>query len=262
MHATDRAIELDLEAADARERAARQDAKSMKQQLMRVQRLEAVGSLASGIAHDFNNLLMVVLAEAESIAETADLTEDVRESSKHILDAAERGREVTKRLLAFARQTPSSPGPVDLNALVQAMEHILATASGPRCQLLLVPAPSKVTVLADTGMLEQMILNLVLNARDAMPDGGQLSVELGSSDSFGYIRVSDTGCGIPASVLPRIFDPFFTTKEVDKGTGLGLAMVFGGVEQLGGSVDVTSTLGEGTVFTLRFKLTEAVDPTS
>jgi signal transduction histidine kinase len=256
MHASERAVELDLEAADARERAARQDAELLYTQLVKAQRLEAVGRLASGIAHDFNNMLMIVMAEAGLMNEYAGTTQEVRDSADQILQAAERGHSVTKRLLAFASQKPFISEPVELNGVVEALNHMLKTACGARIRLSVIPAAQRVTVLADVGILEQMILNLVLNARDAMRDGGDLTVLVGLSEGHGYVRVEDTGCGIAEDLLPRIFDPFFTTKGPDEGTGLGLSMVFGGMEQLGGTVAVESTLGKGTAFTLQFKLYE------
>ena len=244
-------------AADITERVA------LEAQLRQAQKMEAIGQLAGGVAHDFNNILSVVLMQAELSASAEALSPDVREGLQEIRACAERGADLTRQLLLFSRRQVMQPQHLDLNEVVTATAKMLQRIIGEDISLELHLHPVRLPVRADSGMLNQVLLNLAVNARDAMPRGGRLRVEtlertLSSSDERPYpdvgpgryagLRVIDTGCGIPADVLPRIFEPFFTTKEAGRGTGLGLATVFGIVRQHGGFVNVSSETNLGTAF--------------
>ena len=250
---------LDVELATARAQAniARNEAEALQAQLARAQRLEAVGQLASGIAHDFNNLLAIIMGEGMAIQATPGTEPDTRTSADAIVEASQRGTRLVRRLLAFAREVPSEPRPVELDALMRDLVPMLQTAVKRSVPITLVSSADPVWVTADPSQLEQMALNLVLNARDAMDGSGPLEIRVSHTGDFGCIAVTDTGTGIAPQHIRRIFDPFFTTKGPDRGTGLGLAMVWGTARQLGGDVDVESALGCGTTFTVRLPLTTA-----
>jgi len=234
----------------------------MQEELRQSQKLEAVGKLAGGIAHDFNNLLTVILACCELVAEQP-VDDSVREALEDATLAGQRAADLTRQLLAFSRKQRLTPSIVDLNAVIQHIEHMLVRVVGEHIQLRLVTAPNLGLVLVDVGQLEQVVINLVVNARDAMLGGGTLTIatqNIGPGDDVGpralgeapgpqvLIIVSDTGVGISPEVRSRIFEPFFTTKELGRGTGLGLSTVFGVVEQSGGHIAVESELGRGTTF--------------
>ena len=244
-------------AADITERVA------LEAQLRQAQKMEAIGQLAGGVAHDFNNILSVVLMQAELSASAEALSTDVRDGLHEIRACAERGADLTRQLLLFSRRQVMQPQHLDLNEVVTTTAKMLQRIIGEDISLELHLHPSRLPVRADSGMLNQVLLNLAVNARDAMPRGGRLRVDtweraLAETDDKPYpdvlpgryagLRVSDTGSGIPADVLPRIFEPFFTTKEAGRGTGLGLATVFGIVRQHGGFVNVASEPGLGTSF--------------
>lgn len=228
----------------------------------RSQRLESVGRLAGGIAHDFNNLLSIILNHAELLQ--VKLNGSSQADLAPILDAADQGGRLTNQLLAFARKQPARPRSINLNQVVQRMSTMLRHVVGKHVELSIDTAPNLGDIHADETQLEQVLMNLTINARDAMPDGGQLElrterVSLGTRSSFdvpagAYARLilRDTGRGIDAETLKHIFEPFFTTRE--SGTGLGLATVYGVVQQNRGAVRVQSTLGEGTTFDLVFPL--------
>jgi PAS domain S-box-containing protein len=250
-------------AADVTERLA------LEAQLRQSQKMEAIGQLAGGVAHDFNNILSVVLMQAEVSAAADDLPEDTVEGLREIQACAERGADLTRQLLLFSRRQVMQTRDLDLNDVVTALAKMLQRIIGEDVRLELHLHTSKLPARADAGMLNQVLLNLAVNARDAMPRGGRLRVEtwdrlVDETTERPYpdiqpghyvgLSVVDTGCGIPADVLPRIFEPFFTTKEAGKGTGLGLATVFGIVRQHGGWLNVSSEVGQGTTFDIYLPL--------
>jgi nitrogen-specific signal transduction histidine kinase/CheY-like chemotaxis protein len=230
------------------------------------QKMEALGQLTGGIAHDFNNLLTVVLGSAELLGETKD-PERRRALAETVMRAAERGSELARRLLAFARRQPLEPKTVDFNRLVAGMHAMLAQTLGEHVEVRIVSGAELRAAQVDAGQLETAILNLAINARDAMPKGGRLMIETrnvaiepGAGGVAGdpppgdyvMIAVSDTGVGMTADVKARAFDPFFTTKDFGKGSGLGLSMVYGFVRQSGGYVTIYSEPGHGTTVKLYF----------
>jgi CheY-like chemotaxis protein len=216
--------------------------------------MEAVGRLAGGIAHDFNNLLTVVLGNLELVrcgaaeAEAAELLRATERAARHAAD-------LTKQMLGFARRQPLRTAPVELNGLVRDALDLLRRSIDPRITVRFSPDPNLRPVAADPGQVQQIVMNLCLNARDAMPDGGTLSVETADADAPGtdgrhFVRlsVSDTGAGMTDEVRAKVFDPFFTTKGIGQGTGLGLAVVYGVAKAHGGLVEVTSAPGAGSRF--------------
>jgi two-component system cell cycle sensor histidine kinase/response regulator CckA len=238
---------------------------SLEERLRHSQKMEAVGQLAAGVAHDFNNILTIVKGHASLLAEDDGLDSVKRESLEHITRASDRAAELTRQLLAFSRKQVMTLSRIDLNqeldAIASMLKSLLVEGIELRCEFCDGPAP----IFADTGMIGQIVTNLAMNARDAMPRGGALTLETrlqpaddsaGAVGANGFVRlrISDTGEGIDPVSLPRIFEPFFSTKEVGKGTGLGLATVYGLVNQHKGRISVDSKLGEGTTFTVHFPL--------
>ena len=243
------------------------DRRRLEDQLRQSQKMEAIGQLAAGVAHDFNNLLTIIQGNASLLLGTPGLSEEDTGSIHQITQAAERAAGLTRQLLMFSRKQVMRLAPVDLNEVVGNMTKMLQRILGEDITLRSKYAPNLPLIQADTGMLEQVLLNLAVNARDAMPEGGDLLLktavtELSAADSLQYpgsvagtqvrLSVTDTGCGIPTENLSRIFDPFFTTKEVGKGTGLGLATVYGIVQQHHGWIEVSSEVGRGTTFQISF----------
>ncbi|GJG85620.1 histidine kinase [Gemmatimonadetes bacterium T265] len=220
---------------------------------LRAQRMEALGRLAAGVAHDFNNLLAVMLMAVESAAAAVPDDSPVREDLADAADAARRGRALTRQLLTFARRQESRPTTFALNEVVQGMRDLLRRIAGPAVRLSVDLAPDAGAITADPGQVEQVLLNLVTNARDALPDGGAVAVETAHADGDLRLTVRDTGHGIAPDVRPHLFEPFFTTKQ--EGYGLGLATVYGVVTGVGGRVEVESAPGEGTAFHLYFPRT-------
>jgi PAS domain S-box-containing protein len=238
-----------------------EERKRLEAQLLQAQKMEAVGRLAGGIAHDFNNVLGVILGHAELLRRQAADTQRAR--LDQILEAAQRASGLTRQLLAFSRKQVVDPRVLDLNLHLLDMEKMLARLIGEDVQLVIARSGDLGRVKADAAQLEQVVLNLAVNARDAMADGGRLRIETRNVDleappaggqepmapgRYVMMAVSDSGHGIPPADLPFVFEPFFTTKEPGKGTGLGLAMVYGVVKQAGGYVFVYSEVGQGTTF--------------
>jgi PAS domain S-box-containing protein len=221
-----------------------------QEQLAHAMKLEAVGRLAGGIAHDFNNLLTVIAGYAELLRANLDASDPRSADVDEIRRAAHRASLLTRQLLTFSRRDAVRPTLLDLNALVREVGVLIRRLIGEDVQLILDPAPGVLPLVADRSQLEQVLMNLAVNARDAMPHGGKLSIRTGASGDQVVLGVADTGTGMPPDVVSRIFEPFFTTKEMGKGTGLGLSTVYGIVKGAGGEVSVESDVGTGTVFTI------------
>jgi len=245
----------------------RADIDELNQKLSQSQKMEAMGQLTGGVAHDFNNLLTVILGNAEHLAERLAANKELHKIAEDIATAAERGSDLTRSLLAFARKQPLMPRDIDIGQKILGMEQLLRRTLGEHveCEFRIDPGLWRASV--DPGQLASALLNLVLNARDAMPSGGRLTVRvqnisLGEADvdvdgqarpgDYIMVAVTDTGTGMTAEVASRAFEPFFTTKDVGKGTGLGLSMVYGFAQQSGGSMQIRSEPGQGTAVKLFF----------
>lgn len=232
------------------------ESRKLQQQLLQSQKMEAIGQLSGGIAHDFNNLLTVILGHV-TMLESEGLSEDVMDSIQSIKAAGERAANLTRQLLLFARREAMRLRPIDLNETVENTIRMLRRIVGENINVEFIHSSHSLPIEGDPGMLDVVLMNLAVNARDAMPRGGSIVIQTDSERSAdpaapagqwsAILSVSDTGGGIPAEVLPHIFEPFFTTKEVGKGTGLGLATVFGIVQQHGGSIQADSK-EKGTTF--------------
>lgn len=214
-------------------------------------RLETLGRLAGNVIHDFNNLLMVIDGYARMMLEEPGLSRGSRDSAQEILNASERAAELTRQLLAFTRKKNLEPKAIDLNGQLLAMRPMLMRLLGETVLLELDLTPGTVAIEANLSQVEQVLLNLIVNARDAMPVGGHIRVRTWIEDGKAVLEVEDSGTGIPAELQGRIFEPFFTTKPEGKGTGIGLAMVAETVNEWGGTIEVESTVGAGALFRLR-----------
>jgi signal transduction histidine kinase len=261
LHDLNRQLELRV-SQEVEERTKAEDA------LRQAQKMEAVGQLTGGIAHDFNNLLTVIMGGLDTIRKAVSPEQPrIRRSAELAWQSAKRAASLTERLLAFSRRQPLQPKPLDLNALVRDMTELLHRTLGETIELEGVLAARLWTIEADKNQLESAILNLAVNARDAMPDGGKLTIETANTElgetyvatdsevrpgQYVAISISDTGAGMSQETLARVFEPFFTTKEVGRGTGLGLSMVYGFVKQSGGHVTIYSEPGEGTTVKMYF----------
>jgi signal transduction histidine kinase len=245
----------------------------LQQRLLQLQKMEAVGELAGGIAHDFNNLLLVIRSYAEMLLEEIALPAHATHYAQEILAASRRASDLTRELLAFSRKQPLQMKPTSLNGVIDSAVPMLSRLVGKGIVVWVQSPPNLWPILADVAQLEQVLVNLSANARDAMPRGGKLLLETSNvaiedkhaampRGEYVMLAVSDTGMGIPHHILPRIFEPFFTTKERGKGTGLGLASVYGIVKQSGGYIWAYSESGYGTTFKIYMPRAAAVSATT
>lgn len=240
--------------------------RALEQQLRHAQKMEAVGHLAGGIAHDFNNLLMVISGYCEFLLERMGSEATLRRSVQEIANAGERATSLTRQLLTFSRKEMLAPKVVDLNALVKGNLHMLTRMIGEDIEFVMIAVPEIGAVKADPGQIDQVIMNLAVNARDAMPQGGKLTIETANftcdeeyahshapltKGEYVMLVISDTGAGMNEAIRLHIFEPFFTTKG-QKGTGLGLSTVYGIIQQSGGFIRVSSEPGKGTSFNIYF----------
>ena len=259
------------------ERRLRVEHRHIEEQLRQAQKLETVGQLAGGIAHDFNNVLCVINGRTSLLLEDPTVPPAARESLKEIYTAGARAATLTRQLLLFSRRQKITPVPLDLNKVIDELAKMIGRLIGEHVRLELELTPELPSVLADVGMMEQVLLNLAVNARDAMARGGRLGiatsvVELtpetaqrrpaARAGEFVCLRVSDTGCGIAPEIMPRIFEPFFTTKPEGQGTGLGLSTVFGIVGQHQGWIEVSSRVDAGTTFVIYLPVAKRAEPSA
>ncbi|HWB59099.1 MAG TPA: PAS domain S-box protein, partial [Chthoniobacteraceae bacterium] len=246
--------------------------KRLEEQFLQSQKMEAVGRLAGGVAHDFNNILTAILGYSDLLLAQMSSSHPMHKSVSEIRRAGEFAASLTHQLLAFSRRQSLQLKVLDVNEVVQSMEKMLKRLIGEDIQVMTVLDASAGKIKADAGQLEQVVLNLAVNARDAMPKGGVITIQTGNAKFFGddmahiaelpagrYVKllISDTGSGMTDEVKKHLFEPFFTTKDQGKGTGLGLATCYGIVKQCGGHIVVDSTLGQGTTFQIYFPCCEA-----
>jgi len=239
--------------------------KTLEDELRQAQKMEAIGQLAGGVAHDFNNLLQIISGYTQFVLREVAGRPDLQADLKQVVEAADRGSQLTRQLLAFGRRQRLQRAPLNLNDSVNNLVKLLRRLFEENIEIVAVSGSNLAAVNADSALIEQVLLNLCLNARDAMPDGGVLTLSLGNvvldkefcdrnpgiePGRYAWVRVADTGSGIVPEHIGRIFEPFFTTKELGKGTGLGLAMAYGIVRQHEGLIEVDSRLGEGAAFTI------------
>lgn len=251
--------------------------RALEEQLRQSQKLEAVGRLASGVAHDFNNILMSIVGSADLILMETPESQPVRSEASEIKVSVQRGASLTRQLLAFSRRQATSPRLIAIEEVLDGMETLLRRLIGTEAEFEILHPPTPTMVIADAAQIEQLILNLVINARDAMPNGGRLTVRVdavssddddpavaahveGRTGRFARLSISDTGTGIDDAVRGRLFEPFFTTKEEGKGSGLGLSIVYGIVKQADGYVGVVSEKNKGTTFYIYLPLASVDAP--
>jgi PAS domain S-box-containing protein len=249
--------------------------RALEEQLRQSQKLEAIGRLAGGVAHDFNNILMSIMGAADLLLMQLGPDDLARFEAEEIKLAVDRGAGLTRQLLAFSRRQATRPRLFALGEVIRGMDTMLRRLMGPEIEFEITSAPDPLMVVADSGQLEQVLMNLVVNARDAMPEGGRLTVRLeeveldetaaavveGKSGHYARLSVADTGMGIDEATRAKLFEPFFTTKEQGKGTGLGLSIVYGIVKQSGGYISVVSEPGRGAMFLIYFPIAAAPDRT-
>jgi len=243
----------------------------MELQLRQAQKMEAIGTLAGGVAHDFNNILMVIVGYGGMVRSSLKQEDPLAKFVDHILEAADRAASLTKGLLAYSRQQTLALGQVDVGEILHQIDALLSRMIREDIELVVVPLQTSLRLHVDSNHIIQVLMNLATNARDAMPTGGTITIKVeeltmdqgfitshgfGSEGRYASFIVSDTGCGMDETTQQRIFEPFFTTKEVGKGTGLGLANVYGIVKQHNGFTEVVSKPGQGTVFSLYFPVSE------
>ncbi len=249
------------------------ESKQLESQLRHSQKMEAVGTLAGGIAHDFNNMLNVIIGYGTLVMDNLEAGSPSKEHMNEVLSAAERAAFLTKRLLVFSRKQVVSMKCVDINGLITDIRKMLVRIIGEDIDFQINLADRRLTVMADAGQMEQVLMNLVSNAKDAMPNGGRLTIGtglqeiddkdiamhgFGASGTYALITVSDTGNGMDTATQKKIFEPFFTTKGVGEGSGLGLAISYGIIKQHSGYITVSSEPGKGTLFSIYLPLTENV----
>ena len=249
--------------------------RALEEQLRQSQKLEAVGRLAGGVAHDFNNILMSIMGAADLLLMQLGSDDPARSEASEIKQSVERGAGVTRQLLAFGRRQATRARPFALGDIVRGMETMLRRLIGPEIEFDIDCGARPVIVMADSGQFEQVVMNLVINARDAMPEGGRLSVRVeevdvdeaaavtlteGHTGRYARLSVCDTGTGMSQQTRAKLFEPFFTTKEQGKGTGLGLSIVYGIVKQSGGHISISSELGRGAAFYIYLPVAAVQEP--
>ena len=241
----------------------REEKRCLEEQLREAQKMESIGKLAGGIAHEFNNLLTPIIGYSELVLNQTRNDDPLRQHIEEIKKAGERAASLTRQLLAYSRKQVLQPRVLDLNAVIAELDKMLRRLIGADIELVTRLAPELGRVKIDPSQIGQIVINLAVNSRDAMPQGGKLTIETTNAQldeayarknvavtpgQYVLLSVSDTGCGMDAQTQSRVFEPFFTTKEIGKGTGLGLSMVYGIVKQSGGDIWVYSEIGRGTVF--------------
>ena len=249
--------------------------RALEEQLRQSQKLEAIGRLAGGVAHDFNNILMSIMGAADLLLMQLTPGDSAREEALEIKQSVDRGAGLTRQLLAFSRRQATRPRLFALGEVVSGMDRMLRRLIEAEIDFEIISAPDPLMILADSGQVEQVVMNLVINARDAMPNGGRLTVRVeevelneaaaatlteGKTGLYARLSVADTGTGIDEQTRAKLFEPFFTTKEQGKGTGLGLSIVYGIVKQSGGYITVASEPGRGATFLLYFPIAAAPEP--